>query len=410
MKSWWILLAVVLAAAGCNRSFKANNPVVGPPPPRVRNAEQLSEAEQKTALLDDETPISRVSFSDGDSKSRMLSATDPVARVNGTTIFAGEVLGEQMMQFEAARGKAPPAEIRKAQDQLLKEKLQEHVDQLLMVEAVNNKLKPEQKEGIDGQLDKAFEENMVPHLMKATKSESIGELEGKLQEHGLSLPAMRKKWGDQQVALQWIKTKQGNDPKYSRQELLDAYNERIDQFTEPGKVKWQQIQVFYNKHDDDPAQVRAVLVKAAKELRAGREFDEVARKYSEANSGKTGGHWDWTQTSSLASKPLVKALDDLEVDEVSGIIDDGKSMQIIRVTARREQKSRSFEEVQLEVKNALIEEARKARTEKMIAELRATGVVETILDEPEAEAMAEPAEQNASKPRFSRSSTTPLDR
>lgn len=383
MKLWRLLLAVTLAATGCNRSIKVSNPVVGPAPPRVRDAEALAQKSEAAAPGDSQA-IEKVAFSDGQpgtGKKRALTAIDPVARVNGKTIFAGDILGEQMMQFEAAKGKAPPEEIRKVQEGLLKDKLQDYIDQQLMVDAVRVKLKPEQLEGIDKQLDAAFEENMVPELMKSTKSQSVAELEQLLQKYGLSLPQMRKRWGDQQIALQWIKTKAGNDPKFSREDLIAAYEKRLKDYTVVGQVKWQQIQVNTAKHGGDRNEARAVLLQAMKALVAGESFDDVARKYSEAPSAKEGGHWDWTQTDSLASKTLAQKLDTLKVNEVSEIIEDGKTLQIVRVTNRRERRMKPFEEIQDELKATLIEEDRKRRTESVIEELRKSGVVETILDE-----------------------------
>jgi len=381
MKPWWLLLAAMLAATGCNRSFKVSNPVVGPPPPRIANAAEVAQAEeQQETPAGESTPIKTVSF-DGGPKRRPLSSIDPVARVNGTTIFCGDVIGEQMMQFEAAKGKAPPEEIRKAQDAVLKEKLQDYIDQQLMVHAVKLKLKAEQLESINKQLDEAFEKNMVPKLMEATKAQSVPELEAMLQSHGLSLPQMRNRWGDQQIALQWIKTKAGNDPQFSRKDLEAAYEERIENYTEVGQVKWQHIQIVVKKHNNDRDEAQAILDKALAELQSGAKFDDVAKKYSDAPSAADGGHWDWTQTGSLANKKVAGALDELAVDELSEVIDDGRTLQVVQVTARRPKRVKAFNEVQIELKSQLIEEDRKRRTEGIIKELRETGAVETIFDE-----------------------------
>ena len=382
MKLWWLLPAVILAATGCGKSFKVNNPVVGPAPPRIKNATEVAAREEQEKAGEESRPIAQVAFAEGITNRRPLSSFDPVARVNGTTLFVGDILGEQMMQFEAAKGKAPPEEIRKAQDAILKEKLQDHIDQQLMVDAVKVKLKAEQLEGIEKQLDEAFEKNMVPKLMEVTKAQSVPELESMLQTHGLSLPQMRKRWGDQQIAMQWIKTKAGDDPKLSRPDLLAAYEARIADYTEVGQVKWQHIQVILKKHGDDRDEARLVLDRAIRALRAGQDFDAVARSYSEAGSAADGGHWDWTQTGSLANRKVADALDSLPVDEISDVIDDGKSLQIVRVTARRPQRIKPFdEEVQKELKAKLLEEDRKKRTEDVIKQLRANGAVETIFDE-----------------------------
>ena len=382
MKLWWLIPAVILAATGCGKSFKVSNPVVGPAPPRIKNAAEIADLQEQKQVGEDSRPIAQVAFAEGATHRRPLSSFDPVARVNGTTLFCGDVLGEQMMQFEAAKGKAPPEEIRKAQDAALKEKLQDHVDQQLMVDAVKIKLKPEQLEAIEKQLDEAFEKNMVPKLMEVTKAQSVPELEAMLQTHGLSLPQMRKRWGDQQIALQWIKTKAGDDPKLSRPDLLAAYEERIDEYTEVAQVKWQHIQVIVKKHNGDPDEARVHLDRAIRALRAGQKFDDVARTYSEAGSAAEGGHWDWTQTGSLANRKVAEVLDNLAVDEISDVIDDGKTLQIVRVTARREQRIKPFDdEVQKELKAKLLEEDRKKRTEAVIKELRAGGAIETIYDE-----------------------------
>ena len=221
-----------------------------------------------------------------------------VARVNGTPILAGQVLEPYAAKLMAARKQLSPSEFRKGQEMLLKKNLPAQIEQMLMVDAVKSKLKQEQFEQIDAQLDEFFELE-VERLKGQFQVSNSAELEGLLQSQGMSLVSMREMFGNRQLATEYIRGEIGEQAPLTRQDLLVEYNRRKEEFAKPEQVKWQQIQVSISKHGSRDAAIQ-VLNQAITELQQGADFSDIAKRSSDGPLKDQGGHWDWTQPKSKA--------------------------------------------------------------------------------------------------------------
>ncbi|SFI26818.1 peptidylprolyl isomerase [Planctomicrobium piriforme] len=384
------VLTIALAGGCANKSYNVANPVLGPPPPRIARA-QLDDSEDPAQVAENTEPseIQQASHN----AEVALSSTDVVARINGKPLLAGDILeqyGAKLKEYDAqlsiavSKGQLSEADkskyIRKAQEMLIKRDLERMTEQTLMAQAVRAKLKKEQLESVNKQVDKFFEKDVVTNLKQKFDVDSTAELEGLLQDQGTSLETMRRVFADQQLASQYVRTKIGEEPKPSRAELLEVYNKQIEKYSQPMQVKWQQLQVSITP-TRDKKEAQAILEKALADVRAGSTFDEVVKKYSDGPLKENGGHWDWTQPASIANTDVKAALEKLKPGEISKIISNATALQVVKVTERREAGSQPLEEVQEDIRQQIIEEWREERVVAVLAEVRANAVVETIFDE-----------------------------
>jgi len=393
------ILLLILLVAGCGtKNYNVANPVLGPPPPRVQDAQarqqQLEQLAQNPKESAEDNGLKMVSAQEietvSDESKAPLEMTDVIARVNGKPIFAGDILDQYSVkldefrnQMEAGVAKGLISEekmltkFRETQEMLIKRDLDHHVEQILMADAVRSKLKKEQLEDINHQLADYFEKDYVTGLRKKFNVETTLELESLLQSQGMSLETMRKMFMDQQLASQYIRTKMGEDPKPSRAELLKLYNSQLEKYFRPMQVKWQQLQINLS---GDSAAARQKMDEAQAALQSGTSFDDVVKKYSDGPLKDNGGHWDWTQPESVANEDVRKILQKMKAGETSPVLSTGSSLQIVKVTARREAGHQPLDEVQEDLRQQIIGEFREQRAKIVVSEIRSKAVIETIFD------------------------------
>ncbi|MCA9088868.1 MAG: peptidyl-prolyl cis-trans isomerase [Planctomycetaceae bacterium] len=366
------LLTLILLVNGCaGKTYKVDNPVVGPPPPRMVDAEQYAQVETVTS-----GDIQQVGYNK--SSDEPLRSTDVVARVNGTPILAGAVLEPYSTRLAQVSSQMTKVQIREAQEKLIQRDLDRFIEQTLMADSVKSKLKPEQLEEIEKQLDHFFQ-LQTEEMKKQAKVETLADLEGALQDQGLSLASMRRMFGERQLASEYVRAKVGDPPPITPEQLKAEYKAHLEEYSQPAKVKWQQLQISVTKHGSRQATAK-VMDQALAELQSGVDFDTVVKKYSDGPLAANGGHWDWIQPESIANPKVRAAVEKLEVQRLSDVLVSEGSLQVVRVTGRREARYTPFEEVQDAIRQRLDKEWKEQRAQAIIDELKEKAVIETMFD------------------------------
>lgn len=381
-----VLWAALLGMCGCRSSGNAvDNPVVGPKPPRMAE-EILAQLE----AADGRSPGSSETTSGEDAASKeqqilQVAATqevirdeDVAGRVNGKPIFVSEVLERYRPALEEQRSRMSPQAYHQLRRQLIEKELEGHIEQALVLDAIRKKFKTEQWEELQQRLDEFFYESELPDLQERLEAKSLQEVEATLQKHGTTLSAYRRAWGDRQLAAQWVR-EQLPTASVSRQELLAAYQQRIDQYREPEQIRWQQCWIS-NVASGGREGARARMQQAVEDLKNGMSFDDVVRKHSDGPLAKSGGHWDWASPDSLANDRLRQTLQELQVNQVGPVVEDERGFQLVKLTGRRPASVKPFEEVQQELRESLLQQKREAAAKELIQKLRAEAHIETMFD------------------------------
>jgi len=376
-------LTLLLPLAGCQAlTKKHDNPVLQPPPRRV--SLDQSKVEQQFADANAGENGSDIALAsqtvEVDDDTRVFNAT-VIAKVNGAPIFAGEVLDRYGDYLKTARQKLPPDEFLKLREAIIVRDLRGHIERRLLVERMRSTLKPDQAKQFEQHIDKLFEEE-IAKLKGELKAYTRTELEIALNERDSSLAAVRQAFATNRMAMEYLASKVERPPQPTRPELVAYYQEHLDDYALPARVKWQQIQISWDGRNTKSS-ARQKIQQAQQELQAGTPFEAVAKKHSDGPTATEGGHWDWTQSGSLAESKLEAMLFEMPVNQPSEIWEGKSSFQIVRVVDRQKESRKPFTEVQDEIFTKISSDRQKNLPQDFVKKLFAEAVIETqykILD------------------------------
>ncbi|MCA9038904.1 MAG: peptidyl-prolyl cis-trans isomerase [Planctomycetaceae bacterium] len=361
---------------------------MGPPPPRLsaNDAEQPSEAPTVTSYTDGQTDVQLVT-SGRDVLDKVTEESQVVATVNGEPIFAADLLepyqsGLQRAEQDVRDGKLPAEILEKQKFELMKKGIDGAIERKLLEQGLKKTLKKEQREMIQVFLDQYFEQE-VQAMMAKDNIQSKHEFDEHLKKNGFSLASLRRGFESRTMATEYLRAKQGDPPKLTRDELMVYYNEHRDEYTIPERVKWQFLLIEYKKHGGRQG-AYAVLNKAAQEIKQGVVFEEVVKKYSDSATRYDGGYWasgDWTTPGSLSDSKVEKALFEMPVGRVSAPFESETDFKMVKVVERQEATLTPFDEVQEEIEKNILKADREKATREVMDELYKNAHIESIFEE-----------------------------
>lgn len=405
-----LLLLLVLSGAACNGTQKKHeNPVMVQAPRRVSNLESSEETQVASA-----SPDSDASASDDD-KIKTVSGlkADPwadweddsaiynskvAATVNGAPILNGDVLDryagviiaarEQMQHLSAhpeklqkGQPRPTPEDFEQFREMLVKRDLAGHVQRRLLVERMKSSLKPDQIKAMDAHIDQLFDKE-IEKLKRELKVSTRTELELELNKRGTTLQNVKDNFATERLAMEYIVLKSEKPEPIDRLDLVAYYKEHVDEYAIPAKVKWEQIQVSFGP-ERSKSEAKKQIEKALKELDSGTPFDQVAKKYSDGPTAKSGGERDWMEAGNLTDSKLEKKLFELPVDEISPLHEGPSEWQIVRILDRQKASRTPFGEVQDEIRKKIEDNQNKNRPKKLFEQLFSEAIIESKYDMPQ---------------------------
>ena len=391
-------LALLATIIGCESlpGMKVDNPVVGPPPPRITapDADEQSEPdktdpsgpgtgdkvagqaviEQVSAQTETVADITRFPL-DPEFPDAMLVAT-----VNSMPITVGDVLEPVKKrleeQMEALR---VPAEKRgEIRQSWVKQMLPAVIDRKLRISGLTMGLNDKQRKGLNDYLDKTWGE-YSEQLRKERGVSTMQELAEDMKKEGTDLQRVKQHWRDGSMAHQFVLLKVQSTYEPDRKDLLDYYYEHKDEYAFTSRVKWKQIVVRKQKGEArEDAEARAGRL--LEQLNAGGEFSELASKHSDGPTREKGGYWDWTESGSLACQDVEEFLFTAPIGSTSELISYKDEFHIVQILDRVEAGHRSFEQeqVQSEIRDALKRGDKERLARKAVEEMMKTAVIETV--------------------------------
>lgn len=130
------------------------------------------------------------------------------------------------------------------------------------------------------------------------------------------------------------------------QEIEQYYKDHIAEFTEPATVELAEILFLTEGKDHDLVQRKAQEV--LDRLKAGEDFADLAREFSDGTTAAQGGKLPPFQAGTL-NEAIETAARDLAPGQCSGLVQADYGYTILKVISRTEAKARPLEEVHDEI-------------------------------------------------------------
>jgi hypothetical protein len=311
-----------------------------------------------------------------------LEAALVVARVGPEVVLEADLLTPKALEWLAQLPpNMPPEKLREIRLQICKQVIDQHIEALLVYVDALREIPPDKLPEIRKSVDQAFNETQLPQMMAEEGVSNSLEYERMLRERGTSLDRMRKMFFERGLAQEWLRKNTGGNYEIPHAELIAWYQNHLEEYDIPSRAKFEIVTVKAGLKRSR-TQAWEIIAGMGNEILGGRPFAEVAKGRSEGPTASSGGAYDWTTKGSLALKKIDEAIFTLPVGELSAIIEDGDALHIVRVTERQEAGRTPFIEAQVEIRQKLVEQKRKAAMEEYLAKLRARTPVWTVFDDP----------------------------
>jgi hypothetical protein len=305
----------------------------------------------------------------------------PAARVGDDVITLHQLRAALQERLESIppdqRSQLTPEDQRRAADAILSNL----IDRTLIIQAAKRKLKePKQIEMFYESIEKFWLEHEVPPLLKRYGAINVAELQAKMAERGRSYQALRDDFRQNTLAQEYMSLRMKEKLTVSLPEMYSWYDKHQQEYDRPAQVIWREIVVDFAKFPD-----RASARRKADEILArvarGEDFAKIARTESQGATAAEGGLWK-TSPGSYAIPSVNDALARLPIHQLSLVIEAPGAYHIVVVEQRRNAGPARFDEVQDEVRAAVLEAKRRGAAEKFVTSLREQALISTMFDAP----------------------------
>ena len=303
-----------------------------------------------------------------------------VARVGPEVVLESDLLTPKALDWlDGATKGLTPEQIKALRLQICQQVIDQHVETLLVFVDACREIPEDKLPEIRQNVEKAFDEQMLPNLMKEAGAANSLDYERMLRAKGQSLDRMRKMFFERGLAQEWMRRNVKDDDEIPHADMIAWYENHLDDYDYPARARYEILTVKMGLKRSR-RQAWDLLATMGNEVLAGRPFADVAKTRSEGPTAAAGGACGWTSHGSLASKGLDEAVFSLPIGQLSTIIEDGESLHIVRVTERQDAGRKPFLEAQVAIRDALREERRKKALDEYLGKLRERTPVWTVFE------------------------------
>jgi len=293
--------------------------------------------------------------------------TGAVAKVNGVEIPA-EAFYAERDKITARGTKIPPDRLARIEQNILK--------RLIEKELIDQAVKAAGVEVPAADIEAGFEE-----YKKRFQSEE--QFENYLKHGRVTKESIEERIQDRR-ALELLLEKQG-EMAVDDAAAKEFYEKNERFYTEKAGVRASHIliKLAQNASKEDEAKAMEKVKKAQEMLKGGEDFGEVAKKMSEGPTAPKGGDLGFFGEGRMV-KEFQDAAFAMKVNDVSEPVRTRFGFHIIKVTDKREDRKKSFDEVKDQIVKSLKNKKFFTERRKLLADLEKKAKVEKFLPEPPA--------------------------
>jgi peptidyl-prolyl cis-trans isomerase SurA len=194
-----------------------------------------------------------------------------------------------------------------------------------------------------------------------------------LRSRGISQKDYRKEQ-EENMIYDYMRSQQSKSASTVSPVKIEAfYNENKERFYQEDSVHLRLIQIARTAEDTDDT-LKAKGDDVLKELDAGADFGDLARKYSQDSRKGKGGDWGWQRRSDLR-KEFSDVIFSLEKGKHSTPLIMPEGAFLLFVEERKHAGTLPLDEVRPDIERALVQQGSRQATERWLEKLRRNAYV-----------------------------------
>jgi peptidyl-prolyl cis-trans isomerase SurA len=187
------------------------------------------------------------------------------------------------------------------------------------------------------------------------KLDTMEDLEKAATAQGVSFEDFKQNMRTEIITQQVIQREVGSRINISKDDEHSFYEQHKSELARPEEVKLSEILISTEQSGDDQAKIAAAQAKAEdvlKQIKAGANFEEIAKKESQGPSAAQGGDLGFFERGKLA-KQLEDLTFGMKKDDVSDVIRTKQGFVILKVTEHQNAGVPSFNEIEPRLQEAV---------------------------------------------------------
>ena len=280
--------------------------------------------------------------------------------INGQEIpqaFFEQRLQEIYPEVQQRLGDKPPAIIELS----ARDEARERVIEEALIEQEIDRVNPP--------ADEALVQQELKKMLK--KQETKRQLKQAGRNREIVINNMRKQLYRRLQAYEIMEAAMHQDPA-SDEDVEEFYNKNLNHFKTLEQIHASHILI---RDKSDIGREKLDLVIEA--LDSGRDFEELAREFSEDTSSEQGGDLGWLPRGQTVAK-FEKVAFSLELDEISDPFETQFGWHIVRLHERQDARTQSLEEVSEQIAMMLLRERRNESYRLFLQDLKEKATIEEV--------------------------------
>ena len=365
MKALIPLVLFAVLAAGCSKSPAQSNASANTSAPGVAQATAGSASSSQATPPAGGAQAPGQPAAQPPAKPVPATLPDVVAKVNGEAISKSE-FEEAIKSVEGQAGRAVPAEER---DQVYRAVLNQLVTGHVLLQESRNRKVAVADADVDGR---------VAQLRQRFPSED--EFKKALASRNLTPEKVRDEIKKQLAIEKMIEAEVAPQVSVTDHDVKDFYDKNPEQFQQPESWRASHIllMVPQGATDAQKKETRAKIDDVLKQVKAGGDFAELAKKHSQDGSAQAGGDLNYFPKGQMV-KPFEDACAALKVGEVSGVVETQFGFHIIKLTDKRPARAVPLTEVNKKIGDYLLSRMRNEKAGAFVEGLRTKSKIEVLI-------------------------------
>lgn len=223
-----------------------------------------------------------------------------------------------------------------------------------------------------------YYQNMVDSLKQQTQSRNDQEFLKALQDNGMTLEDVREMAKRNFIDGTLFRYEVAKEIPDTESEIQEYYDENSAKYLIPAKMRISQIIFPFN--EENKAEIAENAAQALARIKAGEDFDAVYRSVTPQSAPDATGDIGIVDVKSLRSE-MKDAIDPLENNQVSEVIETPAALLIVKVTEKEDAKITPLEEIKDLVVNDMREKIMMDGLDKLLLKYKKEFYIELKSDE-----------------------------